>query len=268
MQSFKEATSWARTDAGVYTGVIDPSWYQGRGAFGGLLGGAILRGLMRTVEAPARIPRSLTVHFCAPAVAGPLELHTRVERTGSSVTHASARLLQQGEPVCLATATFAQARKTGLRYADARMPDVAPAHDVPPVPSDLPMFPVFARNHFEYRFAGTSVPYSSSPEARLDVWLQPRAREIVDAPMAVGLLDAPPPAVLARLDRVQAAATVDLTIHFFHALPLPDDDGTRHHLVAMRSRQGADGYTEQLAELWTADGTLIAQCRQLVALLG
>ncbi|MEW5848795.1 MAG: thioesterase family protein [Myxococcota bacterium] len=268
MSSFRDASEWAQTAPGVFQGVIDESWYQGRGAFGGLLGGAILRGMIRTVASGARVPRSLTVHYCAPAVAGPVELKVHVERAGSSVSHVSARVEQQGEAVCLATATFAQSRRSSTIYLDAVMPKVAPAVDRPSVSPDVPGFPVFARNHFDYRFATDREPYCRADEALLHVWIKPRVPQRVDAPMAMGLIDAPPPAVLARLETLQAAATVDLTTHFFTALPLEDRVVDEHHLLFVRSRQAADGYTEQLTELWSPSGQLLAQCRQLVALLG
>jgi hypothetical protein len=44
-----------------------------------MLGGALLRSMMRELNDPARAPRSFTVHFCAPVAAGEASLAVRSE---------------------------------------------------------------------------------------------------------------------------------------------------------------------------------------------
>jgi len=68
--SFLDATTWTALGEGRYQGTVHTSWYQGRGAFGGVLAGAVLRSMMRELNDVARAPRSLTVHFSAPVTEG------------------------------------------------------------------------------------------------------------------------------------------------------------------------------------------------------
>lgn len=258
---FVTATTWSPLGEGRYAGPIRPEWFQGRGAYGGMLGGALLRSMMRELDDAARAPRSLTVHFCAPVSEGEASISVRVERAGRQVSHLSARLEQGGQVACLASATFATSRETPLVYADARAPRVPPPSDVPSVPSD--MLPTFAA-HYDYRWCVGAVPYSGADEARVGGWIRPRVPTPLDAPLVVGLLDAFPPAAFARVRGFCNGATMDFTAHFYAPLPhsAPPE---AFYLRTGHSRHGAHGYADDLAELWSEDGQLLAQLRQMAA---
>jgi hypothetical protein len=65
---------------------------------------------------------------------------------------------------------------------------------------------------------------------------------------------------------------VDFTVQFFSSFlearrAHSDARSSEPHLVAIRSRWADDGYTEELRELWSPAGVLLAQCRQLIALM-
>ena len=268
--SYLEATAWRRSAVGTYETAIDPTWLQGRGAYGGLLGAGILRSLTHALESPRRAPRSLTVHFAAPALPGPLKLTIVREREGASVAHFSARVLQNGAVVCIATATFASPRATQVTYDDVTVPEVSPADAISALPFGPPL-PTFCQ-HFELRPAIGHYPYTSAAEAVCGGYVRIPGAGLLDAPLAVALLDAWPPAVTTRLAKPAPAATVDFTVHFFHELPVPDAKPDEPHLVVVRSRIAGHGYGEELCELFsprtrTGPGQLLAQARQLVALV-
>lgn len=270
MHPFRAATTWSRTGEGRYEGAFDERWYQGKGAYGGVVAGGLARCLEDTVADPRRRLRSFTVHFCAPALAGPVVVETRVERTGSLVTHTSARALQGGAAVAVATATFAAPRRPAgderIRFADARVPEAPGPDEVAPFEGS-PLMPTFTQ-FFEYRFAVGHAPFSGGDEAVIGGWLRPKEPLALDAALAVALLDAFPPAVLARVDGPAPAASVDMTTHFYADLPLPAERAAEPLLVVARSRWAQEGYAEERAELFTADGALVAECSQLVAVLG
>jgi acyl-CoA thioesterase len=56
--------------------------------------------------------------------------------------------------------------------------------------------------------------------------------------------------------------TIDLTIHFRADLPLPSD----YVLVTFESRLSHGGFVEEDGAIWSRDGHLIAQSRQLALL--
>lgn len=270
LHPFLLASTWRRDDATRFVADIDEAWLQGRGAYGGLISAGALRAMMNVVDDARRAPRTLDVHFCAPARPGPLVLEVAVERTGSTVCTVSCRGRQEGQVVCLATAAFAFPRPgvEAARFA-ARLPPTAPVlHDVEPVPEDLPLMPRFAR-FFEYRFCVGSPPYGGAHPAQLGGWIRPRpalgAPLILDAPLVAALIDAWPPAIFARLDAPRGAASVNLTVDF-HA-PLPRAQPGEAVLFAAESDNGDGGTCDEHAWLWAEDGTHLASCRQFVAIL-
>lgn len=260
---FLQATTWTPLGDGRYEAHVTPDWFQGRGAYGGVLGAGILRAMLHTLAEPLRLPRSLTVHFCAPVAAGPAQLAVSVERAGRGVSHLSARLVQAGHVACLASATFATSRESQLRWDTAPMPEVPAPRSLPSVPAEL--MPTFAQ-HFDYRFCVGAPPFSGASEALLGAWLRPQVPTPLDAPLAVALLDALPPAASTRAEGFCNLATMDYTAHFYAPLPLEGASPEGFCLRVGRSGHAGSGYADDLAQLWSEDGRPLAQLRQMAAL--
>jgi acyl-CoA thioesterase len=263
--AYRRAMTFSKVDGGARHGRIDPSWHMGRGAFGGLMAAATFRSMMEDVADAERIPRSLTVHFCAPAL-GAFELSTEVVRAGSRVTHATARVECEGKVATIASASFCKDRPDAHAYLLASMPAVEPASAVPELPRTLPGMPAFIQN-FDVRFCGPTKPFSSSSEPKVAAWVRLREPAEIDAPLATMLLDVLPPAITATFEMPRAVASVDFTIQLFSHLADLKLDSEAHHLVTIASRWAGDGYCEELRDLWSPSGQLIGQCRQLLALL-
>jgi acyl-CoA thioesterase len=263
---FLAATHLTPLGEGRFLSRFDTPWYQGRGAFGGVVAGQLLRAMEHELKDPARLVRSFTVHFCAPAVEGEARVHARIERTGTLVSYATARVENAAGVVAVASATFGIPRARGPRYFDFKPPQVPRPEELRPAPPELPM-PTFCQ-FFEYRFCVGSVPYSGG-EPRTGGWIRPKGPPLVmDAALCVALMDSYPPSVLSQVKGFQHAASVDFTVHFFQALPLAGERPGAHYLRTGHSRWAAEGFSEDYQELWSEDGTLIAQCRQMVAVLG
>jgi acyl-CoA thioesterase len=64
-----------------------------------------------------------------------------------------------------------------------------------------------------------------------------------------------------------AAPTIDLTVHFRAPGAVAALAAEDHLLVRFRSTTAAGGFFEEDGELWSPDGTLLAQSRQLALLL-
>jgi acyl-CoA thioesterase len=263
--SFLAATTFEPSGRGRYRGRFDASWYQGRGAYGGVVAGAALRSMEHAVGDAERQVRSLAAHFCAPAVAGDAEVRVQVERAGKLVTYVTARVECGGEVVCVATATFGSQRAVELDYLEFSRPTVPPPAALEPVPTDV--LPTFCQ-HFDFRFCVGAPPYSGASEAVVGGWIRPLVPAALDTPLVVGLLDAYPPSVLSRVEGIRPAASLDFTVHFFHPLARSGAREDGFYLRTGRSRWAGGGYSEDHQELWTEDGTLLAQCRQMVAILG
>jgi acyl-CoA thioesterase len=261
---FLTATTPTPLSEGLYRCRFEAAWNQGKGAYGGVVAGLLLRALEHHLGDTSRPVRSLTVHFCAPA-SGEAELHTRLERSGRLVTHATARMQGPAGPLAVASATFGAARGTGPTYLEAQAPKAPAPESVPSLPEDAPA-PDFCR-FFDYRYCLGAAPFSGGDVAHVGGWVRPREPLVLDSVLCVGLLDSFPPSVFSRMDGYHAGASVDFTVHFFHALPRPGTRAEAWYLRTGRSRQASEGFAEDLQELWTDQGELLAQCRQLVALL-
>jgi acyl-CoA thioesterase len=98
-------------------------------------------------------------------------------------------------------------------------------------------------------------------------WIRSREPRLLDAPLAAAFLDTWFPAPFVRLDRPVGAPTIDYTVHFRSPLPPAGATPEDPYLVAFRSNIARHGFFEEDGELWSADGTLLAQSRQLALLL-
>lgn len=253
-----------RGRAAVTSFEVDATWFQGKGAYGGVLAAAMLESMALVVDDARRKPRGLHVNFCAPVPAGVHVVEVRLERMGALVCHMSARALALGEVIGMATATFGAARVGGLSFDSGPAPAVPPLEAAPVLES--PAMPAFCQ-HFEYRPCLGHLPWSGAEEAWFGGWIRPRVATPLSPGLVVGLLDAFPPAVLARADAPRPAASVELTVRFAAPVPAAAVSPDGRALLDTRSRFCLDGYAEESTDLWSEDGSLLAQCHQVVALL-
>jgi acyl-CoA thioesterase len=243
---------------GRWRAEVSERWWIVQGPYGGFLCGLLVEALVAAVGDAARAPRSLTVHFLAAPAAGPVEVSAVVERAGRSVVFASLRMEQDGRPVALALGSAAPWREGEEEWLELTMPDVAAPEECPPIAG--PPLPPFTEN-FEIRWAG-----GEQGRARNLTWVRPRPARPLDHVAVAVLADTMVPAAFTRLARLAVVPTFDLTIHFRAPLPPPRDDGWV--LADFRSGRSAGGAWEEDGELWTRDGTLLAQSRQLAMMRG
>ncbi|MEZ4322149.1 MAG: thioesterase family protein [Myxococcota bacterium] len=247
---------------GHFRGEFDASWNQGPGTFGGLLSATLGRCLERVAgEGGRRTVRALSVHLCAPAEPGPLDVRVVVERKGAAVTYASARIERDGLPLVLATATLASGRTEDADFDRATPPDLHPVERLPDL-GTAPGVPVFTQ-HFAFRFS-EGVPFTGGANARSAGWLRPRVDEPLTTPLALALLDAWPLAVLPMLPRPRPAASVAIHFQLFAPLATQSDGWYRTLVTSDLNRQG---YSDQVNAVWDASGRLIGRSHQLVAIV-
>ncbi len=262
--AFDDDTALRPLGDGTFEGEIIETWWTPLGPLGGFVMALTLRGLMLAVDDECRAPRSLTMHFLRPPKPGPITVAPRVERTGRSLTTASARLEQESATVALAVAAFS-APWPGPLLADAPAPDVeGPGDRNAPAERFVGAPPPPFRQHLSMQRRFGEPPFSRAEHAETGGWLGLYEQRPVDA-LAVALLaDAWYPAPWPRLGALTPAPTVDMTVHF--RAPLPLADGLL--LARFRTRLVRDGFFDEDGELWSRDGTLVAQSRQLGLLLG
>lgn len=247
-------------DGGGFETRIDPGWWVLAGPNGGYIAAILLRALALAQGDPTRAPCSLTLHYAAPPQAGPASIETRVERTGRSLTTLSGRLLQDGSLRALALAAFSKQRR-GLEFADASLPEVLPPERCPALEKRIQI-----HDRYQQRWAIGAEPFSGGDRALGGGWIRfPEPRRL-DALSVAAFTDAFPPAIFSRVadpSLTGGIPTIDLTIHFRTPLPAPDAPPDAWVLAVFRSRLARGGFIEEDGEIWTREGALIAQSRQL-----
>lgn len=263
MTRFAKDTAVVPVGAGRYTASIDRGWWIERGPNGGYLAAIVLRAVLAEVDDVARRPRTMTLHYLRPPTEGPCEVAITVERAGRGLTTVSARLVQENRDCILALVALGIDRP-GPELHDHGAPDVAPPADLPPraeVPVGAPDIPF--RRRFDIQPAIGDPPLTSGPEAIGGGWIRTADHDPVDDVLLVAITDAWPPAIFSRLDVPVGVPTIELTVHFRGA-PSGRPDWC---LVRFRTLAAVAGYLEETGEVWSADGRLLAESRQLAVLL-
>lgn len=256
----------------LFDATVAGGWKAGRGPHGGYLAAMLLRALTATVDDPARAPRSLTIHYARAPEPGPVEIRTRVERAGRSLSTLSARMEQDGRLLALVLAAFS-VPWTGQELDDLPLPDVAPPDPEREAGTAVKFgAPAFTRHLvMQPRFQGP--PLTGERRAmELGAWLGLAEARPIDAPALAFFSDALIPSPFMATAEPAAAPTIDLTVHFRASLAARVPDGGQadaHELVYAQtsSKLIQEGFFEEDGVIWAADGTVLAQSRQLAILL-
>ena len=259
---FDRASGVHRSADGAYEATVDERWNVLRGPHGGYIAAMLLRALTDAVGDDGRMPRALTVYYPAAPVGGPVAISTQVERSGRSMTYVTARLEQDGALAALATAAFSADWPRTVELDTTGRPDVPPPDDIPPLDRGglVPPFVQF----FHFRPTTGDEWFTGAPRAVSGGWMRLREDHELDAPLVAALADAWPPAIFPAASSPVAAPTVELTVHFRSPLPAPG----RWVLGVFESRVARDGFFEEDGVLWSEDGEVIAQSRQLALAIG
>ncbi|MGD9792624.1 MAG: acyl-CoA thioesterase [Acidimicrobiia bacterium] len=248
---------------GRYGCRIDRGWWIERGPNGGYVAATMLTSFIAEVADPMRAPRSLTVHYLAPPAEGPAEIVVSIDRQGRSLTYASARMYQ-GERLLVAAMCAFAASAPGVTFNDSQMPAVPVAGDLVDLvrPDGAPMVPMSER--YQMRWAIGALPWEGSADrAVAGGWIRPVEARPLDHRLLAALCDAWVPPVFSRVEERLGVPTIDLTIHFLAPLPHPGMSDTDFVLSVFSSTVAGDGFIEEDGEIWSADGVLLAKCRQL-----
>ncbi len=261
--SFRSATATRRIEPGLHALEVPDGWSQGRGAFGGLVLGALLRAACDEERDPARRPRALAGDICGPVLTGPAEIRARVLRRGKNQTNCAVELVQGGVVQALMSTVLSAPRAVSAPAITGSAPIGKPWRDIEPLPIQAPLGPVFAI-HYEYRLDGP-MPFSSAPEAVAEGWVREKAQhDRLDAPAIIGLLDAWYPAIFTMSDAPRPIATVSFAAQIFvDPAELEPTEPLRYRARAVASD---GGLFLELRELWSGKW-LVAANQQTFAIL-
>lgn len=241
---------------------VPEGWQQGRGAFGGIVVGAMMRAVTGAEGDPSRRIRSVTAELVGPVPAEQVELRVELLRRGNAVSSWRAWIAHAGEVLAHAVVVCGADRPAAPSWAVPSPP--LPA--VPPV-VDLPrsVAPVFSQ-HFAYRPTG-ALPFTGSAVAETAGYVRARsAARVRDDAFVAAHADAYWLAAMPTFDGPRPAATVAFTLHLLHSLAeVKDAEGPLFHTAT--SPHCRAGYASETRELYAASGELLAINHQLIAII-
>jgi len=239
-------------------------WNQGRGLFGGLVIGTMVRAAEAIVPPEARRLRVVTATLCGATQPGAAALETEVLRAGKNVTTVAVRLVQAGAVQAHAVAVLGPPRTAAGELRGLEPPRLPPWASIEPARLDVPGAPTFAR-HFEYRLTGPA-PFSSAAEARAEGWIRPRrAGPTRDAAFVAACVDAYWPSFYACWSAPRPVGTISFTLDVVGDAAALDPVAP----LAYRARTLAshDGWALERRELWTEGGELLALNPQTIVVI-
>ena len=239
--------------------VMPDGWQQGRGTFGGLVLGLLVRAVETLEPASERPLRTLNATLGAALKPGPAEIQVTLRRRGRALSSFSAQMFQGGQVVAEALTIHGLARTHESMPGELRAPDIPPWAELPVAPMGPPVAPVFTQ-HFEYRNVGP-VPFVGGPEAVAAGWVRPRVRRRMhDAAELIALTDAWWPAPFACTTGPRPMATVAFQWSQYGAAA--GDEPLFH---TGRVLAAADGFFTEERVLFSESGTLVALNQQTFA---
>jgi acyl-CoA thioesterase len=260
---FDRATAVAPLGDGAWSAQIDAGWFAGRGPNGGYLAAIVLRAMVAELADDAKQPRSLTCHYLRPPAAGPARVDVTVERSGRATSTLTARLSQDGRDCVLGVAAFGVEVPAPAAYTTA--PPIVPDPETV-APADGSRSGLAIVSRFEARPTVGAGMFAGADEAVAGGWLRFSEERATDAAALAMFADAWFPTPWVRLREPVAAPTIDLTVHFRGPRAAEALAPGEPVLAVFRSTTAADGFFEEDGELWTRDGVLLAQSRQLALL--
>lgn len=266
LHPFDRDTAVSALGDGVYEGRCSVDWNT---PVGGPNGGYVAAILARAVEQeladPDRPLRSFSLQFLRPPRTDePLRIIVTVERVGRTVTNVSLRAEQSGKLVVLGLALAGTDRGGAPSYTTPA-PEMPLADDVQ-TQVIHPRLPPIAQRYAIKPCLGPA-PFSGGGEALGGGWIRLAEPRPFDSLAAIAFLDAWIPAPFMRSTEPLIAPTLDYTVHLRATLPPEGLAPEEFLMLRMSSTTAADGYFEGDCEIWSPDGVLLAQARQLALLL-
>ncbi|MDY7100854.1 MAG: thioesterase family protein [Actinomycetota bacterium] len=266
MTVFARDTTLEALGDGRYRVEINRNWWVAVGPNGGLVAAILLRACETEIARPGRLARTLTVHYLSPPREGDAEVEVTVERDGRGVTFCTARLRQGDRLEALAVAAFSDERPAMVDFDHLRMPDVPPPDACGQLVSDE-QGPAI-RHRWDSRWVYGPTEATGTDEAVVGGWIRLSEPEQPDAAVMAAMADAwVPPIFCLPEPPPTTVPTLELTVHFRDHEKLAAMAPDEWCLTVFRSETAREGFIDESGAIWTADGHLLAQARQLAVLV-
>jgi acyl-CoA thioesterase len=255
---FDRATAVEARGDGCFVGEITRDYWIVQGPNGGYLAAIALRGATLSLASAERLPRSMHLRYLSPPKAGEFELRVQPMREGGSLTILTVSLQQAGRE-CLNASVCFSAALSSVAFQDSAPPAARALDEAQPMGQAIPM-----HARFDARIAIGGGP-RSNPRADTGGYLRFADGRPVDMLALAAFWDSWPPAAMFRAETAFKGGmpTVEASVYFRRQLPFDGFRADEHVLMHTHSALGRDGFIEEDAEVWSLDGQLLLQSRQL-----
>lgn len=243
-------------DDNIHRITIDPTWHQGRTAFGGL-STALAYQAAALSEDDLPPLQSAQIAFAGP-VAGDVQIKTQLLRRGRNAAFIKSEIMS-GDTVSLScTFLFVKRRESKIDFIDM------PKADFPPIPKDDETRsgpPEFFTYHLDYPDKRLTL---GSGEPRLANWHRLRERDGLNPfaeLMCIG--DALPPSVMGLFEEQAMVSSMN-----WHINMLTDEPQTENGwwFLDSKTHHASHGASSQDMTVWNSDGKAVMKAMQSVAL--
>lgn len=260
---FDTAVRLAAAGDGAWAGRTHPAYGNMVGPFGGVIAAAMLNAAL---SHPARLgdPLALTVNYAAPIADGDFRIGAAPARTNRSTQHWSMALTQGGETAITATAVFAQRRETWAATESGfpQAPAWATLRRADPVKTAA------WTSRYDFRFVRggdlSAMPAAEGPDSVSTQWIRDEPPRPLDFLSLAAICDVFYPRIFIRRPVFVPAGTVSMTAYFHADAALLAAQGDAPVLGTARASHFGKGYHDQVAEIWSRDGILLATSHQIV----
>ncbi|WP_394781931.1 acyl-CoA thioesterase [Undibacterium sp.] len=267
------ATALVRQPDGSFLGGTSADYGNMVGPFGGVTAATLLQSVL---VHPDRLgePVALTVNYAGALADGEFTIIAEPVRTNRSTQHWLLRLLQAGETAATATVVTATRRDT-WSATDAVFPLVPAAADLARTP---PIERAAWTRQYDMRFvrggpnpdggwtpgAGTEAGASAERDSLSQLWIRDEPPRRLDFVSLAAISDAFYPRLFVRRPKWVPIGTVSLTTYFHADSATLAAVGGSSLLGTARALNFSNGYFDQTAEVWSADGRMLASSHQVV----
>lgn len=268
MSTFDEATTLTMQSPGHFTWQVPDGWQQGRGAWGGLVTGAVARAIAAHEPDADRTLRTISIHMSGPVVVGRSRIEVSPVRVGTNMSTWSATITDEADETTVhAIGITSRPRVPDLHdeikaWPHVSAPELPEPTTIPSLPASGPGAPPFLA-HLEFKVL-TGMPFDQG-DARCTGYVRFREQGAWTDIDLLSIADAWWPTAWPKLTQPRPAATVTYAAH------LLDDPTsvTPGSLLAFESfMSGAHhGFTTETRRLWSLDGRLLVENHQSIALI-
>ncbi|MBL91208.1 MAG: hypothetical protein CMH56_05255 [Myxococcales bacterium] len=259
MTPIDQALKLTQKTSSLYQAHFTKDWYQGRGVYGGIQLGLMLKAAETFIDNDDFVPRSMTCHYCEPATEGPVDVRVQMLRAGKTISHLQVFIERDDQIISSSLMSWGRQRDMEAVHTPDDQRTLPSKKDILKVPH-VDRMPVFCQ-YVQFYLESMSPPYLGMGEPSIKGYCEFIESSPLTFPVLGAMLDMWWPSGGALLKKPpRNAGTIDLSIHFLRA-PTPEDDCI---YMDFENHWQRDGYSGEYGHAYNLKGEKIASIRQWI----